>query len=92
MLRAVDRNLGEVETDHAVLGRERLFDEQLEDPGGEPLVASASKCRFPALAEASRDVPGAAGDEAEQDRLEAVPVRDASPVTAEGMGRFSAFG
>jgi hypothetical protein len=70
----------------------RLGDEGVEDPGLEPFVASASKRRLPAFAEAACDVPAAPGDEAEQDRLEAVPVGDAPAVTTERMSLLLAFG
>ena len=92
MKRAVDRDLAEVESDHAVIGMQRLGDEGVEDPGCEPLVASSSKRRLPAFAEAARDVPAATGDEAEQDRLEAVAVRYAPAVAAERMSLLLACG
>jgi hypothetical protein len=90
--RAVDRDLAEAEADHAVVGMQRLGDKGVKDPGHEPFVASASQCRLPAFAEAARDVPAATGDEAEQDRLEAVAIRHAPAVAAERMRLLLAFG
>jgi hypothetical protein len=82
---AVDRNLAEIEADHAVISPQRLLDERVEDPGGEPFVASPSQRRLSTFAKAACDVPAATGDEAEQARLEAVPIRDAPAVAAERM-------
>ena len=92
MKRAVDHDLAEVEADH---GRRHAAPRRRgrRNPGHEPFVASASQRRLPTFAEAAYDVPAATGDEAEQDRLEAVSVRH-TPAVATGS-RFTlllAFG
>ena len=92
MKRAVDRDLAEVESDHAVIGMQRLGDEGVEDPGHEPFIAPTTQRRLPTSAEAACDVPAAPGDEAEQDRLEAVAIRHAPAVAAERMSLLLAFG
>ena len=90
--RAVDRDVGEVEPDHLVEGTDGFFDQAREGAGGHPLVAPAPQGGLAPFAEAPGHVPTAPGDQAEQDGLEAVAVREAGPVTAQRMVGFSLFG
>jgi len=83
--RAVDGSLREVEADHLVVGTECLLDEAVEHSGFDPLVSSHAKG---GVGDRPADEllgvhPAAAGHEADEDRLEADPVGDPWPVTAE---------
>ena len=92
MQRAVDRDVGEVESDHLVETSDGFFDQTFEGTGGHPLVASAPQGRLASFAEPSGHVPGAPGDQPEQDGLEAVTVRDPRTMTAQRMVSFTVFG
>jgi hypothetical protein len=75
-----------LEPDDAVVAADGLLTEAVEHAGLQPLGAPVAQRGLPALTEASCDVPGAPGDQPDQDVLEARPVGDAGPVAAERMG------
>jgi hypothetical protein len=85
VLGPVDGNFGQVEADDPVIGRGCFDAELLEDAGGEPLGSAAPQCCFTGAADASCDVPRAAGDEASEDPFEADAIRDPAAVTAQRM-------
>jgi hypothetical protein len=83
---AVDGDLREVQADDLVVAGDGLFDELVEHPGGQPLGASGAQGGLTCLTEPRCDIPGAAGDQPDQDPVEAVPVRDAPAVAAQWVG------
>jgi len=83
---AVDGDLGQVQADDLVVAGDRLFDELVEHPGFEPFGASVAQRGLPCGGDPGGDVPGAAGDQPEQDAGEAVAVGDALSVAAQRVG------
>jgi hypothetical protein len=74
-----DRSRG----DDLVVAGDRFFDEFVEDAGLEPLGAPVAQGGLPCGGQSGGDVPGAAGDQPDQDPLEAVPVGDPGSVAAQ---------
>jgi hypothetical protein len=85
VLATVDGALAEVELDDAVITGERFSRQRVEHSSGDPLVATASHrgVRDPIAGQALRVHPRAAGDEPDEDRVKAVPVRHPRAVTAQ---------
>src|SRR5665811_850454 len=69
--------------DDLVVAGDGFFDELVEHPGGQPFGAPGAQGGLTGLTEPGCDVPAAAGDQPNEDPLEAVPVRDAQPVAAQ---------
>src|SRR5665811_1131252 len=72
-----------VQADDPVVAGDGFFDELVGHPGGQPFGAPGAQGGLTGLTEPGCDVPAAAGDQPNEDPLEAVPVRDAQPVAAQ---------
>ena len=92
VLRSVDRHLGQIESDHLVESGDGFFDQVLECPRCNLLVAPAPQRRLAPFAEPPRHVPRTAGDQPEEYGLEAVTIRDPGAMAAQWVRGFLLFG
>ncbi len=88
MQRAVEADVAQVELDDAVEGSHRLGLELFEHAGGDPLVTPSSQrgVGHPMVQDRFDVDPGGAGDEPDEDRPQAQPVRDPGSVATEWVG------
>jgi hypothetical protein len=69
--------------DDLVVAGDGFFDELVKHSGGQPFGAPGAQGGLTCPTEPGCDIPGAAGDQPNEDPLEAVTVRDAQPVAAQ---------
>ena len=87
MLRPVNRGLGEIQTNNAVISLDRFGNQPVEYPRLDPFVPPASQggVRHPPAQKPFGGYPGTTGYQPDQEPLKTHPIRNAGVVTSERM-------